>query len=103
MIDLHKSLELRAAGDFDVPKSMVITKMVMVPVIDNHATGEAIRKKRLSSLLSLREVAKECGWSAAHQCDLERGFRAWSERKCRLVENAIEKLFSAKYPPTTTP
>ena len=69
---------------------MVIAKMV--PQIDNTATGEAARKRRKSQLLSLREVARECGWSAAHHCDLERGFRAWSEAKCLKVENAIKKL-----------
>lgn len=61
-------------------------------IVDDVATGEAVRKLREKAKLSLRKVAAECGWSAPYQSDLELGRRAWSDDKCLKVEGAILKL-----------
>lgn len=50
-----------------------------VPVIDHKATGEYARKARKREGLSLREVARRMGMSAAFISDLERGNRNWTE------------------------
>ncbi len=64
----------------------------MLPIIDNAATGEAIRARREAAKLSLRKVAEYMGWSAAYQSDLELGRRSWTDKKCLEVECAIIRL-----------
>lgn len=68
----------------------------MLPIIDQVKTGEEIRKRRCQAMLSLREVAKAMGWSAAYQSDLELGRKRWTEKKCLEVESAIFRLSISK-------
>ena len=68
----------------------------MLPIIDNVATGEAIRQRREAAKLSLRKVAEYMGWSAAYQSDLELGRRSWTDKKCLEVESAIIRLSTPK-------
>jgi DNA-binding transcriptional regulator YiaG len=48
---------------------------------NSHATGRQIRHLREQSGISLRELARRVGWSAAHQHDLEKGHRNWTQAK----------------------
>lgn len=66
--------------------------MRMLPIIDNVATGEEIRKRREAAKVSLRKVAESMGWSAAYQSDLELGRRGWTETKCLEVECVIARF-----------
>lgn len=49
--------------------------------VDHEQLGAMMRKLRLQSKLSLREVARRLEFSAAYLSDLEQGKRNWSEKK----------------------
>lgn len=56
----------------------------------NHIeTGKMIRRFREVSGISLRELARRVGWSAAHQCDLEKGRRNWNQEDFDRVANCL--------------
>lgn len=47
--------------------------------------GRVVRARRLASGLSLREVARDAGMSAAHLSDMERGHRSMGGPKAERV------------------
>ena len=58
--------------------------------VDAVATGERARKRRFARRITLREMARRCGWSAAYVSDLERGRRKWTERKAARYGAALD-------------
>ena len=55
----------------------IVTRLV--PEIDHECTGRLFRAGRKKAKLSLREMARRLGLSAAFVSDLERGRRNWTE------------------------
>lgn len=53
----------------------------MGQIADDKVVGEAMRQSRMDHRLSVRELARRIGWSAAYVSDLERGLRTWTEEK----------------------
>ena len=67
-----------------VGSDILATKLVKV--VDHEITGTAARTARQQARLSLREVARRMGVSAAYVCDLEKGRRPWDmARACRYA------------------
>jgi len=60
--------------------------------IDDTRTGETAKYERESAKVSLRGLARACGWSAAYISDLENGRRRWNEIKMTRYVEALEKL-----------
>ena len=58
-------------------------------VLNHEGTSEAARCNRRIKQISLREVARRMGISAAYLSDLELGRRKWSDRLCDLFRQAI--------------
>jgi len=50
-------------------------------VVDHRETGAMARKERLKNGLSVREVAQRMGISGAYLCDMEKGYRGWTQEK----------------------
>lgn len=69
-------------------KASLVTRKT--PVVDNRATGEAMRQRRKKAGISMREVARRMEVSAMFICDLERGRRNWTE------ENATKFIAALK-------
>jgi hypothetical protein len=63
-----------------------------VSVVDNFATGEAMRKLRVSNRISLNQIGKEMMFSAPYISDLEKGHRGWNEVLADNYEKAVEVL-----------
>jgi len=61
-----------------------------IVVIDHAATSKAARAIREKAGLSVREVARRMGFSAAYISDLELGKRHWSRSKSILFERAVK-------------
>jgi transcriptional regulator with XRE-family HTH domain len=67
-----------------VGSDILATKLVKV--VDHEITGLAARTARQQARLSLREIARRMGVSAAYVCDLEKGHRRWDiVRACRYA------------------
>lgn len=64
-------------------------KTKLISSIDHVRTGESMRKARIASGLSLREVARRMGFSAPFVSDLEKGRRCWTEEKARKYNESI--------------
>ena len=58
-------------------------------VLDNQATGKAMRAKREVVGISLRELARRIKWSATYVSDLELGRKVWTERKRARYEKGL--------------
>lgn len=61
----------------------------LVPVSDDRATGELMRKARLQRGISVRELARRLKWSAAYVSDCERGHRLWTDKKVEQFATAL--------------
>lgn len=59
--------------------------------INHAATGAAARNLRISKKLSLREVARRLGYSAAFVSDLELGRRCWTEEKAEAYNRVVQR------------
>ena len=58
----------------------------------NHtATGSAARSFRRSRNLSVREVARRLGYSAAFVSDLELGRRCWTREKVEAYNRVVQR------------
>lgn len=68
-------------------KKLTVTRTV--EVVDPQATGAAMRKRREDAGVSLREMGRRLGVSAAFLSDLELGRRAWSEERAQSYVKAI--------------
>jgi predicted transcriptional regulator len=66
-------------------------------VNDNEAIGDHMRKLRVASKLSLREIARRLNLSGPYVSDLERGHRGWSHMRITEFENACDPDY--KTPP----
>lgn len=67
-----------------VGSDILATKTMLVT--DHEKTGENARRLRKQARVSLREVARRLGVSAAYLSDLERGRRGWDmQRACRFA------------------
>jgi predicted transcriptional regulator len=67
-----------------VGSDILATKTILVT--DHEKTGENARRLRQQARVSLREVARRLGVSAAYLSDLERGRRGWDmQRACRFA------------------
>lgn len=58
-------------------------------VIDNKATGLALKRLREANGLLMREVARKWGMSVTNYARLEDGTRTWTEVACNEVEAII--------------
>mgnify|MGYP006403728585 FL=1 len=58
-------------------------------ILDDRVHGASIRRQREALGLSLREVARRCGWSAGYLSDLELGRRSWGRKQIINVEQAL--------------
>lgn len=58
-------------------------------VIDHYLTGDKYYCMRKEKSLSLREVARRMGISAAYLSDLERAKRNWNEKLAERYEIAL--------------
>jgi predicted transcriptional regulator len=56
---------------------------------DDKVTGARMRAMREGKGLTLREVARRMGFSAAYLCDLELGRRIWNTKVIALYLSAI--------------
>jgi hypothetical protein len=68
-------------GDAMELEPALVGRHVTVMEVDHAATGAAARGARNEAGLSLREVAKRLGVSAAYCCDLEKGRRRWTKER----------------------
>ena len=59
--------------------------------IDHRALGNHLRSKRVSRLMSLREMARRMNFTAAYLSDLEKGRRQWSKKLIDLFEKGLEE------------
>lgn len=66
------------------------------PVIDNEATGKAIKKRR--DLLSVLQgdLASRLGFSQGYMSDLERGKRNWTEELFEQAVQAIDQMANGR-------
>jgi predicted transcriptional regulator len=76
---------------------MFISKMITVEEVDNIKTGASFRKERLKAGVSLREVARQMGISAAYLSDLERGNRNWTRALANRYERGIIAIPKKSY------
>ena len=58
-------------------------------VPDDRILGAKMRARREATGLSLRDLAKRCGWSAAYVSDLELGRRGWGKKQRTRYEAAL--------------
>jgi len=56
---------------------------------DDRALGQHMRVRRERTGLSLRDMAKRCGWSAAYVSDLELGRRSWGPKQTKRYTEAL--------------
>lgn len=88
-----KSKPRNAAGktslDPLVGSDLLCTHIVSFEEVDNVGTGRRARRLRGERRLSLREVARRLGWSAAYVSDLERGRRGWKPETADKYARAI--------------
>lgn len=68
-------------------RKLAVTKPV--EVVDHVATGALMREKREAAGVSLREMGRRLGVSAAYLSDLELGKRAWNEDRAQNYAKAI--------------
>ena len=67
-----------------------IKKWERVQIVDNEATGLAMRKHREKEKVSLRKHAERMGLSPAYLSDLERGRRNWSDDLVAAFQTALQ-------------
>ena len=72
-----------------VGSDLLCTHTVSFKEVDNFETGFRARQLRYEHHLSLREVARRLGWSAAYVSDLERGRRGWKPETAKKYERVI--------------
>ena len=60
--------------------------------INHTEAGELIRKFRVLHKVSQKALADKMGISAPFVCDLEKGYRNWTEEKFILAEKSIREL-----------
>jgi hypothetical protein len=72
-----------------VGSDLLCTHTVSFDEVDNVGTGTRARRLRTDRRLSLREVARRLGWSAAYVSDLERGRRGWKPETAEKYATAI--------------
>lgn len=77
----------RQADTVDTVKKLTVTRAV--EIVDPEATGAAMRKRREDAGVSLREMGRRLGVSAAYLSDLELGRRAWTEERAQNYAKAI--------------
>ena len=56
--------------------------------IDDAAVGAEMRKLRASKNITLKAIAHTLGVSASYICDLERGYRNWTETMVERFKRA---------------
>lgn len=66
---------------------LLITRRI--DVIDHHSTGRMMREYREHHGISIREVARRMGLSAAYVSDLERGRRNWKLANAERYQQAV--------------
>lgn len=64
--------------------------------VDSGLTGQSVRCERERLGLSLRDVARAMGISAAYLSDLERGNRAWKIGRFEQCKKTIKELCHAR-------
>jgi transcriptional regulator with XRE-family HTH domain len=58
-------------------------------VPDDRVLGAEMRKRRERAGLSLRNMAKRCGWSPPYVSDLELGRRRWGPKQVKRYTEAL--------------
>ena len=82
---------------FQEIKSSVMKTFRWVP--DWETVGSLVRTRRIKSGLSLRSMSTYMGVSPTYVSDLERGLRAWPQRRLQDATTIIESA-EAKQEPT---
>lgn len=60
-------------------------------VIDPRLVGARLKARRIATEMSLREMAKNLGISAAYLSDMELGRRGWSTKWIKEFERNLKK------------
>lgn len=68
-----------------------VSKQIEVTIIDNAATGRALRTMRTKKCVSLRELARRMEITAPYLCDLERGNRNWNDDLFARYQKALKQ------------
>ena len=59
---------------------------------DHGAKGAEMKRKRLATGFSMRQLARKMGISNAYLCGLERGSKAWNDGLERRYVEALENM-----------
>lgn len=70
---------------------MSLLKEKQITVIDNVATGRALRTLRTSRGITLSEIARRMSIAPCYLSDLERGNRGWNQDLCARFTKAVKE------------